>query len=311
VGRTLEDVTEATSPVIGSLLLGIPALLLVVGGVTWGVVGRALRPVERMRREVEAISTDELHRRVPDPAGSDEIARLAATMNRMLDRLEDGRNRQRRFVSDASHELRSPIASLRQHAEVARSHPERDEPSELPEVVLEESERLQRIVEDLLLLTRVDEGRRLPRAMAVDLDDIVLAEAARLRASTGLVVDTREVSAGRVTGDATTLERMVRNLTENAARHAAGTVALALSERDGRVVLRVDDDGPGIAPGDRERVFGRFVRLDDARGRDTGGTGLGLAIVDEIVRLHGGTVVVGEANIGGARLEVRLPSGEP
>jgi signal transduction histidine kinase len=310
VGRSLEDVDEATRPVVASLLVGVPLLLLVVGAVTWRVVGRALGPVERIRREVDGISTDELHRRVPEPAGRDEISRLAATMNRMLDRLEAGHDRQRRFVSDASHELRSPVASLRQHGEVARAHPDRTELSELSGVVLEESARLERIVDDLLLLTRIDEGAGLPDATAVDLDDIVLAEAARLRASTSLAIDTRGVSAGRVLGDPRTLERMVRNLTENAARFATSAVGLSLSERDGRTVLRVDDDGPGIAPSDRQRVFDRFVRLDDARDRDSGGSGLGLAIVREIARLHGGTVGVHEAEIGGARVEVRLPSGD-
>jgi signal transduction histidine kinase len=160
------------------------------------------------------------------------------------------------------------------------------------------------------LLTRIDEGARQPDATAVDLDDIVVAEAARLRASTSLAIDTRSVSAGRVVGDPRTLERLVRNLTENAARYATSAVGLSLSERDGRVVLRVDDDGPGIAPSDRDRVFDRFVRLDDARDRDSGGSGLGLAIVREIARLHGGTVSVHEAEIGGARVEVRLPSGD-
>jgi signal transduction histidine kinase len=310
VGRSLEDVDEATRPVVASLLVGVPLLLLVVGAVTWRVVGRALGPVERIRREVDGISTDELHRRVPEPAGSDEISRLAATMNRMLDRLQAGHDRQRRFVSDASHELRSPVASLRQHGEVARAHPDRTEMSELSGIVVEESGRLERIVDDLLLLTRIDEGAGLREATSVDLDDIVLAEAARLRASTNLAIDTRGVSAGRVRGDPRTLERLVRNLTENAARFATSAVGLSLSERDGRTVLRVDDDGPGIAPSDRQRVFDRFVRLDDARDRDSGGSGLGLAIVREIARLHGGTVSVHEAEIGGARVEVRLPSGD-
>lgn len=310
VGRSLEAVDEATRPVIASLLFGVPILLLVVGAVTWRVVGRALQPVERIRREVEAISTEELHRRVPDPPGSDEIAQLAATMNRMLDRLEAGQARQRRFVSDASHELRSPVASLRQHAEVALAHPDRTELPEFTRVVLDESARLERLVEDLLLLTRIDEGAGLPEAAAVDLDDIVFAEAARLRASTDLSIQTRGVSAGRVMGDVRTLERMVRNLTENATRYAARTVVLSLSHADREVILCVDDDGPGIGPPDRERVFDRFVRLDDARDRDTGGSGLGLAIVREISRLHGGSVTVGDAAIGGASVVVRLPAGE-
>ncbi len=142
----------------------------------------------------------------------------------------------------------------------------------------------------------------------MDLDDLVFQEAARLRDATELTIDTREVSAARVLGDRAQLERLVRNLADNAARHARGRVAMSLEEHDGLVLLRVDDDGPGIEPGDRERIFDRFVRLDDARDRDSGGSGLGLSIVREVAGLHGGTVVVVEAPQGGARFEVRLPS---
>jgi signal transduction histidine kinase len=308
VGRTLEDVGEATGAVIASLAVGIPLLVLLVGAVTWRVVGRALAPVEAIRAEVEAISSEELHRRVPDPRGADEIARLAATMNRMLARLEDGQLRQRRFVSDASHELRSPVASIRQRAEVALEHPEKVDLRELAEVVLEEDARLQRIVEDLLLLTRIDEGTARAGTEPVDLDDLVFQEAARLRGATALTVDTSGVSAARVRGDRTQLERLLRNLTDNAARHARRTIAMSLRDRDAAAVLTVDDDGPGIAPGDRDRVFDRFVRLDEARDRDSGGSGLGLSIVREVAALHGGSVTASDAPLGGARFEVRLRS---
>jgi signal transduction histidine kinase len=307
VGRTLEDVRDATRAVAGSLAVGVPVLVLLVGAVTWGVVGRALRPVERIRAEVAAISAAELHRRVPDPPGEDEIARLASTMNHMLSRLHDAQLRQRRFVSDASHELRSPVASIRQHAEVALSHPGETSIRELAEVVLEEDVRLQRIVEDLLLLTRIDEGSLEVRAAPLDLDDLVFEEAARLRASTTLRIDSSGVSAGRVRGDREKLERLVRNLTENAARHARAAVALSLRVRDGEVIFGVDDDGTGIEEAQRERVFDRFVRLEDARDRDSGGSGLGLSIVREIVALHGGTVRATGSELGGARFEVRLP----
>jgi signal transduction histidine kinase len=307
VGRDLEDVGDAVRTVAGFLAVGIPLLVFLVGVVTWRVVGRALAPVEEMRAEVEAISTEELHRRVPDPPGKDEIARLAVTMNRMLERLEEGQRRQRRFVSDASHELRSPVASIRTHAEVALTHPGETSLRELAEVVLEEDVRLQRIVEDLLLLTRIDEGTLPLRTAPVDLDDVVFEEAARLRGSTGLTVDVGGVSAERVLGDRERLERMTRNLTDNAARHARGVVALSLRRVDGDVVMAVDDDGRGIEGAQRERVFDRFVRLDDARDRDSGGSGLGLSIVREIATLHGGTVVVRDSELGGARLEVRIP----
>jgi signal transduction histidine kinase len=307
-GATLESVAESTEAVTGIIVVGIPLLLLLLGAVMWRVIGRTLGPVEGIRAEVEAISAQELHRRVPDPAGNDEIARLAATMNRMLARLETGQARQRRFVSDASHELRSPIASIRQHAEVALSHPNEAGIQELAEVVLEENLRLQRLVEDLLLLTKVDEGNLRLRADPVDLDDIVFAEAERARTTNDLRIDTAAVSAGRVSGDPEQLERLIRNLLDNATRHARETVALSLRDGDGEVVLTVDDDGAGIRVADRERVFERFVRLEEARDRDSGGSGLGLAIVAEIAAAQGATVAVLEGPLGGARLQVRFPT---
>jgi len=307
VGQTLETVAESTQVVTSLLGLGLPLLLLVVGATTWRVVGRALAPVEAIRAEVDAISAAELHRRVPDPPGKDEIAGLATTMNAMLARLQESQARQRRFVSDASHELRSPVAAIRQHAEVASAHPERTTAGELAEVVLEENLRVQRLVEDLLLLARVDERTlRLGRS-SVDLDDLVFEQASRLRDTSGLTMDVTGVSAGRVVGDAAQLRRLVRNLTDNAARHARSAMALSLSQSNGEVLLRVDDDGAGIPAPERGRVFERFVRLDDARTRDAGGSGLGLAIVAEVAAAHGGSVRVSDSPLGGARLEVHLP----
>jgi signal transduction histidine kinase len=308
VGRSLEVVQETHGRMLGLLAVGVPLLLLVVGIVTWRVVGRALAPVDAIRVEVEAISSRELHRRVPQPTGKDEIARLASTMNGMLTRLEDARLRERRFVSDASHELRSPVAAIRQYAEVAHSYPEGTTTQELADVVLEEDVRLQRIVEDLLLLTRVDEGTLPLRRTSVDVDDLLFDDVKRLRASTELRVDGSGVSAGRVVGDRQHLERLIRNLTDNAARHAAHEVRLALREDDGHVILEVDDDGPGVPEEMREAVFERFTRLDDARDRQHGGAGLGLAIVSEIARAHGGSVEVTDAPLGGARFTVTLPA---
>lgn len=308
VGRSLEGVTEAAAAVTGLLSVAVPLLLVVVGAVTWRVVGRALAPVDAIRSEVEAISSRELYRRVPDPPGKDEIGRLARTMNRMLTRLEEGHVRQRRFVSDASHELRSPVATIRQHAEVALSHPDGTNLGELAEVVLEENLRLQRIVEDLLLLTKIDEGTLRIRTAPVDLDDLMFEEAARLRTASNLKIDVSGVSAGRVSGDREKLERLLRNLTENAARHARTTIAMSLRERDGEVVLTVDDDGGGVGKPHRWRIFDRFVRLEESRDRDSGGSGLGLAIVREIAVVHRGTVSVLDSTLGGARFEVRLPS---
>ena len=307
VARSTEDATEATAVVGRLLAVGLPLLLAVVAVTTWIVVGRALAPVEAIRTEVDAISAAALHRRVPDPPADDEIGRLARTMNRMLARLEQAQARQRRLVSDASHELRSPVAAIRQHAEVALAHPGRTTAGELAETVLAEDLRLQRLAEDLLLLTRADEQSLALRRRPVDLDDLVFDEARRLRGAGGLRIDTTAVSAGRVDGDAAALRRMVRNLADNAARHAGGHLAFSVTERDGTVLLAVDDDGPGIPVADRERVFERFVRLDGARSRDDGGSGLGLAIVAELAAVHGGTVAIASSSLGGARVEVTLP----
>jgi signal transduction histidine kinase len=307
VGRSLDAVTDTGEAAVGLVVFGIPLLLAVLGWVIWLVVGRTLAPVEAIRAEVEAISSRELHRRVPSPSRGDEVARLAGTMNEMLERLEKAQSRQRRFVSDASHELRSPIASIRQHVEVALSHPDVTRVEDLAEVVLTEDVRLQHLAEDLLLLAKIDEGLLDLGAEPVDLDDIMFVEARRLRDSTNLRVDSTAVSAGRVMGDERQLTRMVRNLADNAARHARATVALSLREESEAVVLALDDDGDGVPLAERTRVFERFVRLEEARDRDSGGSGLGLAIVSEIALAHAGTVGVLDSSLGGARLEVRFP----
>ena len=179
---------------------------------------------------------------------------------------------------------------------------------DLAGVVLEEDARLQRVVEDLLLLARVDEGTLRGRTEPVDLDDVLFEEAARLRSGTALRIDIKGVAAGRVQGDRAQLARLIRNLADNAARHARTAVAMGLRESDGELVLTVDDDGEGIPAHERERVFERFVRLDEARDRDSGGSGLGLAIVAEIASAHGATAILGDAPLGGARAEVRFPA---
>ena len=306
VARALVDVLDTTTVITRLLVIGLPLMVAVVALTTWFAVGRALAPVEAIRCEVDAISAAQLHRRVPRPKADDEIGRLAATMNRMLERLESARNSQRRFVSDASHELRSPITTIRQHAEVALAHPEHVTAAELAEVVLAEQQRMQRLVEDLLLLARVDEHVPLTRA-AVDLDDLAFEEGHRLRSATSKRVDTSGVNAVRVQGDADALRRMLRNVGENAVRHASSRVDVTLVERGEEVVLTIDDDGPGIPATERARVLQRFVRLDDARSRNEGGSGLGFSIVDEVVRAHGGSMSIEQSPLGGARIVITLP----
>ena len=302
------DIAESSTHFLeGRLALGIPLLLLLVGGTTFLLTGRALAPVEAIRSEVDEISGSDLDRRVPEPKSSDEIGRLAVTMNRMLGRLEAASDTQRRFVSDASHELRSPVAIIRQHAEIALAHPERTTTQELAETVLAENLRVQRLVEDLLLLARTEGSESHQRWHSVDLDDIVIEEATRIRATSGLRVDMGSVSAGRVNGDEAQLKRLVRNLVDNAMRHTSTQIRLTLAVDGESVGLCVEDDGAGVAEVDREHIFERFVRLDEGRSRDDGGSGLGLAIVKDLALLHGGDVQVRTSALGGAAFDVTLP----
>ena len=307
-GRSLDPVTDSVELVSRVLASGLPVLLVLVCATSWALVGQALRPVEGIRAEVSRISERALERRVPEPAGGDEIARLARTMNEMLERLEASQVRQRQFVSDASHELRSPIATIRYHTEVMRAHPDPSRLDAFTADVLAEDMRLERLVSDLVTLARTDEHTLRLATRTVDLDDIVFDEATRVRHTTSLTVDTSRVNAGPVSGDQAQLRQVIRNLVDNAARHARSGVTIAMADAKGEIVLRVDDDGPGVAPADRGRIFERFTRLDDGRARDAGGSGLGLAIVREIVAAHGGTIRVEDAPSGGARFEVHLPA---
>lgn len=306
VGVPVDHDQAAMGTVAALLVLSVLVVVPLVAIVVWWVVGRALRPVSSIRAEVDRITADRLHRRVPVPSSGDEIAALAGTMNRMLDRLDAAATAQRRFISDASHELRSPLATIRQHAELARLHPEASSVSELAHVVFDEGLRIQGLVDSLLLLTRLDEQAPIHREQ-VDMDDIALAEAARLRAS-GVTVDTSGVAAARVRGDGRLLSQLARNLADNAARHAHTCVAISVAARDGRAYLAVDDDGDGIVEQERDRVFERFVRLDEGRDRDSGGSGLGLAIVRGIAEAEGGTVRAETSPLGGARFLVVLPA---
>jgi signal transduction histidine kinase len=309
VAASLEEVDETVAAARNVLVAAVPVVAALVAVTTWIVVGRALRPVESLRSEVAEITASDLHRRVAVPSGDDEITRLARTMNGMLDRLDASSERQQRFVADAAHELQSPLATARTTLEVGMAGGEHTDWQVTAAEVLDEHERMGRLLRDLLFLARTDEGTVAGRKTEVDLDDVVLAEVERLRPRAAATLDTSALSAGRVRGDADALGRAVRNLLENADRHATEVVRLELRREDGQVCFVVADDGPGIPAADRERVFDRFTRLDAARSRGAGGTGLGLAISKQIVEAHGGTIGVLDGN-GGARVAVRLPAAE-
>ncbi|MCT9080752.1 sensor histidine kinase [Streptomyces fulvoviolaceus] len=296
-GASLDAEQGAVSTATTVMLIGFPLLLGVVAAVTWLVTRRALRPVEGIRGEMAAITASEdLARRVPVPDTHDEIARLARTTNETLAALETSVERQRRFVADASHELRSPIASLRTQLEVAAAHPELLD----LDGAVEDTVRLQHLAADLLLLARLDAGER-PNDVRFDLAALV-GEQADGRA--GVTVEAEAVD---VAGSRGQLGRVFANLLDNAQRHTRSAVTVTVRREGDRAVVEVADDGDGVPAGDRERIFERFVRLDAARSRDDGGAGLGLAIARDVAVRHGGTLTVRDAPTGGALFELRLP----
>jgi signal transduction histidine kinase len=306
VGADREPVETVATTVAGLLAIGGPIVVALVAFGTYRLVGVALQPVERIRARVSSVTSGKLDERIPVPPADDEVARLAVTMNDMLDRLESGQTAQRRFVSDASHELRSPLSTIIAALELADGHPEFLDQAVIDESLVPEAHRMRRLVEDLLLLARADEHTDVHAVIDVDLDDIVYAEADRVRAITGLRVVT-EISHVRVSGDPRALSRLVRNLVDNAVCYAHSGIRLECAQVAARAQMVVVDDGPGVPVAERRRIFDRFVRLDSPRTRESGGAGLGLSIVAQIADAHHGTVTVGESSSGGARFVVRLP----
>lgn len=292
------------APVEDSLWPVVPPVMLAVAVVVWAAAQLALQPVRRMRAEASRIGAAERGRRVPVPEGRHAVAELARTLNGMLDRLQEADDRQRRFVADAAHELRSPIASLRAVLDVAIAHPQRQDWEATARDVSAEAQRLEALAADLLLLARLEEHHSADTGV-VDLGELVQEEAGSSRARRVQVV-VRVRGHVLVDGSEPQLRRLVANLMDNAARHAASTVRVEVGVSAGTAQLEVGDDGPGIPHEHRRRVFERFVRLDDARDRDRGGSGLGLAIVLGIARAHHGTVRV-EDRAPGAHLTVELP----
>jgi signal transduction histidine kinase len=310
VGTNLEPAHETLFLVRTSLLVAAPLLLGMVATMTWITVGRALHPVEAIRAHVANLSSTDRRRRVPVPRTDDEIGRLAATMNTMLDRLQAATDKQNRFVADASHELQSPLAAARTDLEVALTHPDATNWPDTARDLLEENRHMERLVADLLFVARSDDTPTPAPTRPVDLHEIVRDEAARLTGSNDTPVDTTAVSSAFVRGRRDDLARAVRNLLDNAQHHATSTVTIELNNGDHAVTLVVEDDGPGIQPEHRDRIFERFARLDDARTRSGTGTGLGLAIVKEIIEHHHGRVAVHDSTRQphGARFVVTLPS---
>jgi signal transduction histidine kinase len=319
------EATGSVRALAVATVVGAPLLLAAFALVCWVLVGRSLQPVSRLRAGAEEIaaagSAD--GRRLPVPEAQDEVRRLAVTLNGMLERLESAGAAQRAFVADAAHELRSPLAAIRTQLEVARHHPDSEPWDQTAEGVLADTERLSRLVDDLLLLARADDAttRQSTTGGPVDLRAAV-AQVVALPWRVPVTLEPEGVAAEGLTpfplptptiaADDDAVTRILVNLVDNAARHARTTVLLAVRAGGGRVAVTVTDDGPGIPEADRERAFERFTRLDEARSRDDGGTGLGLAIVRRLVSSTRGEVHLDAAPAGhGTTAVVSWPQLEP
>lgn len=287
------------------LLVVAPLVLSETAFLSFMLVKGSLQSVDAIRSRVAAISASDLAGRVPVPDTRDEIAALATTMNEMLSRIEAGHTAQRRFVGDASHELRSPLATIISALEVVESHPHLLDHDLAVGMLLPQAHRMKALVDDLLLLARADEQALSRHRGPVNVGDLISAEAAMMGCATSLTVQIGGEII--VPGDQIGLSRILRNLLDNAARHARSRIAITAHTHDSHAVVTISDDGPGIPETDRLRVFDRFVRLDADRSRRGGGAGLGLAIVAEIVADHNGTVSVDSGPVGGARVTVTLP----
>ena len=304
VAEPLEVQTDTLRTVGLLLLAAAPLLIALVGVAVWVLVGQSLRTVERIRRQVAEIDGQRLSGRVEVPPTGDEIAALAVTMNEMLDKLEHSDSTHRAFFSDASHELRSPLSTLVTTAEVASLDQTGKTWIDMQQTVLNESSRMQSLVEDLLTLAKVDAHQLQLDIQEVDLEDVLDSEITRLRTVSNLQINA-ELQPARVRGDERRLSQVFRNVLDNAARYARSEIIVGMEHRPGAVVVSVDNDGEIINAQDRSRVFERFARLDASRSSDGGGSGLGLAISREIMLAHGGTVVASEWN-GWCRFEVIL-----
>ncbi|MDX3105590.1 sensor histidine kinase [Nonomuraea angiospora] len=306
---SLTDVDRALRWIYVLVFIGTPLVLVSVAGITWITVGSALRPVERIRAELAEITGQDLTRRVPVPDTGDEITDLATTTNDTLDRLERSAETQRRFVADASHELRSPISALRTQLEVAHAYPDDTDWRATGEQALIAADRLAGIIDELLMLARLDAGAAGERRV-VDLARVAMDQVRR-REGDRVPIIPDVCAAAPVHGSFIQLDRLLTNLLDNATRHAATRIDLEVAVEGDKVIVTVTDDGDGIPPQDRERVFERFTRLAPARAKDKGGSGLGLALSRDIAMAHSGTLTLAD-HFPGARFVVVLPLyGEP
>jgi signal transduction histidine kinase len=305
-GTSTDLLTQVNSEFLRHLLWGLPIILVLAAGAVWLVVGRALRPVEKIRRAVTDITSADLTQRVPEPGTADEIGNLAHTMNDMLSRLDTAATKQRRFVADASHELRSPLAAIRTTLEVGLAHPDTAPWPVIAERAAQQSARLEELIQQLLVLAKADErqlaGQQQPVDVGALLNDVVAGTSAR-----DLDMNLHVAPGITVLANRDHLKRLLRNVIDNAVRYADSRIVVTGAATTDDVRIEIDDDGPGIPPADRDRVFHRFVRLDNSRQRSSGTAGLGLAIAREIALAHRGHIAIAASLDGGTRVVITLP----
>ncbi|MEU6718868.1 HAMP domain-containing sensor histidine kinase [Nonomuraea sp. NPDC046802] len=305
---SMADVDRALKWIYVLVFLCTPLVLLSVASLTWTMVGFAMRPVERIRAEMAEITGKDLSRRVPVPDTGDEITHLATTTNNTLDRLERSAETQRRFVADASHELRSPISALRAQLELANTYPDETDWQTTGAQALAAADRITHIIDELLMLARLDAGAAVNRR---EVDICRLAEEQiHRREGSRVPIVLAACQACPVLGSPIQLDRLLTNLLDNATRHAATRIDVEAKVEGDRVIVTVTDDGDGVPPEARERIFERFTRLESARAKDKGGSGLGLPLSREIATAHQGTLTIADHSPG-ARFVVNLPLHTP
>ncbi len=302
VSNPLQPVTDSLDTIVELLWFAVPALVAVTALITWQAASRALRPVDAIANQADTISATSIDQRVPLHDANDEIRQLGITVNNMLDRLQHAQGRQRQLVADASHELRSPVAASRAQLDVAIANPDQTDWPATANAVLAEQLHLTNLIDDLLALSRLDEAT-LGSTGDVDLDDLLATEAHRYR----VVIETIIAEPVRITGNAALITRAIRNLLDNAVAHAEARITSRLETDHRYAIVHIDDDGPGIPASQRDEIFERFTRLDEARDRHSGGTGLGLAIARDVARAHHGDLICTTSPLGGARFTLTLP----
>lgn len=312
-GRELGTVSSRVSVLRKALALAALVSAGLVTAITWLVTGLSLRPVERLRSQAAAISGESLDERVTEPRGNDEIARLARTFNAFIGRVQSSRDAQMQFVSEASHELRNPVAGVVAQLETGLRSASGDEWPEIAHTALADARRVERIVGSLLLLARADERAVAVSPGPVDLDDVAFHATAATPGRADIAVTTTDLPTVTAFADADHVAQIAANMLTNAIRHAQSHVAISVDvdlgdgHADARAILRVDDDGHGVAVADREHIFDRFVRLDDARELDRSGNGLGLAVSRVLAERNGGSLTVTTSALGGAQFVLQLP----